>query len=47
MHWAHLTLCTIKGVIHQIQVAHHIPSSPDHALLPEYWKSLPTKACIQ
>jgi hypothetical protein len=43
MRWAHLTLRTIKHAIHQIQ---HIPSNPDHALLPEYQKSLPTKACI-
>jgi hypothetical protein len=40
MHWAHLTLRTIKSVIHQIQVMHHIPSNPDCALSPEYWKSL-------
>jgi hypothetical protein len=43
MHWARLTLHTIKCAIHQIQVTHCIPSNPDHALLPKYWKSLPTK----
>jgi hypothetical protein len=46
MHWAHLTLHTIKCVICQIKVTHHIPSDPDGALLPEYWKSLPIKAHI-